>query len=69
MTENLTHLRGLRESFPMNTNMTGLKIIFKNLCIIALWMKVALALEGLDAAVTADLLLLQLLAEGGYDCL
>ena len=38
-----THLRELSESFPMNTN----KMVFKNLCIIVLWMKVASALEGL----------------------
>ena len=37
------HLRVLRESYPINTSMTG----FRNLCILVLWTKVALALEGL----------------------
>ena len=31
----------------MNTNMTGFRCFFKNLCISVLCMKVALALEGL----------------------
>ena len=42
-----THLRVLMESYPMNTNMTGLKWFTKNLCVIVLWTKVASALEGL----------------------
>ena len=35
----------------MNTNMTGFRCFFKNLCVLVLWMKVALALEGLIAPV------------------
>ena len=31
----------------MNTNMTGFRWFSKDLCILVLWMKVALALEGL----------------------
>ena len=27
-----THLRVLGESYPMNTNMTGFRCFFKNLC-------------------------------------
>ena len=42
-----THLRVLRESYPMSTNMTGFRWFFQNLCVLALWPKVALALEGL----------------------
>ena len=42
-----THLRVLDEGFPMNTKMTWVKIFFKNLCVIVLWMKVASALKGL----------------------
>ena len=42
-----THLRALRKSYPMNTNsLDG----FINLWILALWVKVALALEGLTLA-------------------
>ena len=51
MTEALvhgTHLRVLNEGFPMNTNMTGFRFFFKNLCILVLWMKVTSALEGLN---------------------
>ena len=33
----------------MNTNMTGIRW-FKDLCVFVLWMKVALALEGLILA-------------------
>ena len=39
-----THLRVLSENYLMNTNMTGFS---NSLCILVLWMKVALALEGL----------------------
>ena len=42
-----THLRVLSESSPMNTNMTGLRWFFINLCVFVLWTKVASALEGL----------------------
>ena len=35
-----THLRVLNESYPMNTNMTGFKLFFKNLIILVHWMKV-----------------------------
>ena len=41
-----THLRVLSESFPMNTNMTGLRWFSKKK-IFVLWTKVATALEGL----------------------
>ena len=47
-----THLRVLIESFPMNTNMTGLRwfsITFVSLQV--LWMRVASALEGLKHTV------------------
>ena len=43
-----THLRVLGESFLMNTNMTGFRWSFKDLCFRVLWMKVASALEGLS---------------------
>ena len=48
-----THLKVLRKSYPMNTNMTGFRrfsIIFASLCfrrIVVFWTKVASALEGL----------------------
>ena len=45
-----THLKVLSESYPMNTSMTGLRWfseVFRNLCILALWTKVASTLEGL----------------------
>ena len=42
-----THMRVLGEGYLMNTNMTEFRWFFKNLCIIALWTKVDLALEGL----------------------
>ena len=50
------HLRVLSKSHPMNTNMTGFKwfskifaqMVFKSLCILVLWAKVASALEGLE---------------------
>ena len=42
-----THLRVLSESYLMNTNMTGFWWFSKNLGILVLWTKVALALEGL----------------------
>ena len=42
----------LSESYLMNTNMTVLlKMVFQNLCVLVLWMKVALALEGLKAMI------------------
>ena len=42
-----THLRVLRESYPVNTNMTGFRRFSKIFCILALWTKVASALEGI----------------------
>ena len=39
----------LANGYPMNTNMTGLKV-FKNLCILVLWTKVASAFEGLKTS-------------------
>ena len=42
-----THPRVLRECYPINANTTRLRY-FKSLCVPVLWMKVALALEGLD---------------------
>ena len=50
MTETLTHgthLKFLSKSLPMNTNMTGIGMVLKNLCFLVLWTKVASALEGL----------------------
>ena len=41
-----THQRLLSESYLMNTNMTRFRFS-KNLCILVLWTKAALALEGL----------------------
>ena len=41
-----THLRVLSVSYLMNTNMTGAKMVFKNLSIFVLWKKVVSALEG-----------------------
>ena len=38
-----THLRVPCDSYPMNTNMTGLMV----LCILVFWTKEASALEGL----------------------
>ena len=37
----------LSESYPMNTNMTGLRRFSKRLCVLVLWTKVTSALEGL----------------------
>ena len=48
-----THLRVgiLSKSSPMNTNMTGFRWFFQNLWVlIVFWMKVTLALEGLEKA-------------------
>ena len=42
-----THVKVLKESFPMNTNMTGFRWFSKKLNVLVLWMKVASALEGL----------------------
>ena len=44
-----THLRVLRESYPMNTNMTGFRWFPKIFAILVHLSKVALALEGLKA--------------------
>ena len=44
----MTETFELSESFPMNTNMTGFRWLSKDLCIIVIWTKVALALEGLN---------------------
>ena len=52
-----THLRVLSESYPMNTNMSGFRWFFKNLCILVLWTKVASALEGLNINEIVRLLL------------
>ena len=41
------HLRELNETFLMNTNMTGFRWFFENLCVFVFWTKVASALEGL----------------------
>ena len=35
----------LRDSYLMNTNMTGFRLFFKKLCILMLWMKVTSALD------------------------
>ena len=43
-----THMKVLSKSNPMNTNMTGLDAIFENLCVLVLWTKVTVALEGLN---------------------
>ena len=40
-----THLKVLSESYPMNTS--RVKTVYKNLCALVLWMKVASVLEGL----------------------
>ena len=37
-----THLRVLGKSYPRNTNMTGVKMGFKNVCVFVLWTKLAL---------------------------
>ena len=44
-----THLRVLSESYPMNTNMTGLRWFSKIFAAIVPWTKVASASEGLNA--------------------
>ena len=44
-----THVRVLRKSYPMNTNMTGFRLFSKNRCVLVLWGKVVLALEVLKA--------------------
>ena len=43
-----THLRVLSESYPMNTTMTGVKMVFKNRYVLVLLAKVASALEELN---------------------
>ena len=43
-----THLKVRSESYPMNTNMAGLRCFSKNRCIFVLWTKVVTALEGLE---------------------
>ena len=45
--------RVLGESYPISTNMTGFKCL--NLCILVLWTKVALALEGISGVMTSYL--------------
>ena len=45
MTEPLGH-GSSSESFPMNTNMTGFRLVSK-VCVIVRWAKVASAVEGL----------------------
>ena len=39
-------MKVLRESSPMNTNMTGFECFFINLCDPVLWTKIASAMEG-----------------------
>ena len=39
------HLMVLSKSYPMKTNMTGIRWFVKNLCVLALWAKVSSALE------------------------
>ena len=51
-----THMRVLGKSFPMNTNMTGFGWLTKDLCILVLWMKKVLALEGLMSNVSLGLI-------------
>ena len=41
-----THRRVLSKSYPMNTNITGLRCFFRNLLPLVLWMKVATAQKG-----------------------
>ena len=41
------NVRVLNESYPMNTNVTGLRWFSKYHYVCVLWMKVASALEGL----------------------
>ena len=48
------NLRVLSESYPINTNMTRLKMVFKYLCALVLWTKVAVALEGFTLALRKD---------------
>ena len=42
-----THLSLLNESYPMNTTIKRVDMVFINLCVLVLWEKVASALEGL----------------------
>ena len=42
-----TYIRELSESYPMNINMTGFRVFFKNLCVFVIWMKVLSASKGL----------------------
>ena len=42
-----TLLSVLNESYPMNTNIARVKMVFKNLCLLVLWTRVGSALEGL----------------------
>ena len=42
-----THLRVLNESFPMNSNMTQVSMVFNFICILVLCANEAVALEGL----------------------
>ena len=50
-----THLRVLSESYPMNTNMAGFRYVFRNLCVLVLWTKVASALEGINPIIVCNL--------------
>ena len=43
-----THVRVLSESYPMKTNMIGVRWFSKNLCILVLWTEVDFALERLN---------------------
>ena len=45
-----THLRGLSKSYIMNYQHDMVQMFFKNRHIVVLWIKVALALEGLNGA-------------------
>ena len=43
-----THLRVLSKRYPMNTNMTGIRWFFKNLCDLVLCTKVAFQIQETD---------------------
>ena len=45
-------MREFSESYPLNNNMTGFKMVFRNLCVLVLRTKIASALEGLSFEVT-----------------
>ena len=43
-----THLRALSESYPIKYQHDRVYMVFKNLCLLVLWTKVASALEELN---------------------